>query len=170
MTAAARTATRTWRVSDSRTQVRFAVRNLGVPVHGSVALRRGEVMVDPGGAPVHARAEFELTSLDTGITRRDADLRRARFLSVDRRPVMVWSCDRFTRTPDGCWLAAGLLSVHGTATPLEVAGLAEPGDGGTLVRAAATLDRRAVGIRAPRVVVGRVVAIEIDAWLVPPAH
>jgi hypothetical protein len=107
VTAASRTATRTWRVSDSRTQVRF-------------------------------------------------------------QPLMVWTCDRFTRTADACWLAAGLLSVRGTATPLEVAGVAEPGDGGTLVRAAATLDRRAVGIRAPRIVVGRVVAIEIDAWLVPP--
>jgi polyisoprenoid-binding protein YceI len=168
VTAAARTGTTTWTVSDSRTQVRFSVRNLGIPVRGSVALRRGSVDVDADGAPVRARAEFDLDSLDTGITRRDADLRRARFLSVDRQPVMVWTCDRFTRTSDGRWLAAGTLSVRGTATPLEVAGVAEPGDGGTVVRAAAVLDRLAVGIRAPRIVVGRVVSIEIDAWLVPP--
>ena len=67
-------------------------------------------------------------------------------------------------------LAAGRLAVRGTASPLEVAGVAEPGEGGVLVRAAATLDRRAVGIRAPRVLVGRVVRIEIDAWLVPPGE
>ncbi|SDE65312.1 Polyisoprenoid-binding protein YceI [Blastococcus fimeti] len=168
MIAAARTTTQTWRVSDSRTQVRFTVRNLGIPVRGSIAVRCGEVQVDGTGAPVRVRAEFDLHSLDTGITRRDADLHSARFLSVDRQPLMVWTCDRFTRTADACWLAAGLLSVRGTATPLEVAGIAEPGDGGTLVRAAATLDRRAVGIRAPRIVVGRAVAIEIDAWLLPP--
>jgi hypothetical protein len=58
--------------------------------------------------------------------------------------------------------------VRGTATPLAVAGIAEPAEGGTVVRAAATLDRRAVGIRAPRVLVGRVVAVEIDAWLELP--
>ena len=170
MTAVARTPLRagTWAVSDSRTQVRFSVRNLGLPVQGSVALRSGEVEVDAAGAPVRARAEFDLDSLHTGSTRRDADLRRARFLSVDRQPVMVWTCDRFTRSGDGGWLAAGRLSVRGTASPLEVAGIAESADGGILVRAAATLDRLAVRIRAPRVVIGRVVRIEIDAWLVPP--
>ncbi|MBN1093156.1 YceI family protein [Blastococcus sp. TML/M2B] len=170
MTAAPRTAIRAYRVSDSRTQVRFTVRNVGIPVRGSIPVSRGEVHVDAGGAPVRARAEFELAGLDTGITRRDADLRRARFLSVDRQPVMVWSCERFTRSADGSWLAEGRLTVRGTATPLAVAGVAEPGEGGTLVRAAATLDRTAVGIRAPRLLVGRVVRIEIDAWLVPLAR
>ncbi len=169
MTAPARTPPRAgaWRVSDSRTQVRFSVRNLGVPVRGSVALSSGEVEVDAGGAPVRARAEFELDTLVTGSLRRDADLRHARFLSVDRQPVMVWTCDRFTRGVDGCWLAVGQLSVRGTACPLEVAGVAEPADGGIVVRAAATLDRLAVGIRAPRVLIGRVVRIEVDAWLLP---
>jgi polyisoprenoid-binding protein YceI len=169
VTAAVRAPVRagTWTVSDSRTQVRFSVRNLGVSVQGSVGLSCGQMEVDAGGAPVRARAEFDLASLDTGITRRDTDLRRPRFLFVDRQPVMVWSCDRFTRSAGGCWLAAGLLSVRGAASPLEVAGVAEPGDGGVLVRAAATLDRLAVGIRAPRLLIGRVVRIEIDAWLVP---
>lgn len=170
MIAAPRTpaGTRTHPVSDTRTSVRFTVRNLGLPVQGSIALSCGEIEVTDDGAPVRARAEFDLATLDTGVTRRDADLRRARFLAVDRQPVMVWTCDRFTRGDEGCWLAAGVLVVRGTATPLEVAGVAEPADGGTLVRAAATLDRRAVGIRAPRVLVGRVVRIEIDAWLAAP--
>lgn len=170
MTAAARTPVRagTWRVSDSRTQVRFTVRNLGIPVRGSIAVRYGEVQVDATGAPVRVRAEFDLDSLDTGITRRDADLRSARFLSVDRQPVMVWTCDRFTRGADGSWIAAGLLSVRGTATPVSLAAVAQEEEGGTVVRAAAVLDRKAVGIRAPRPLVGRVVRIEIDAWLVPP--
>lgn len=161
--------TRTCRVSDSRSLVRFTVRNLGIPVRGSIGLSRGEVEVDDDGTPVRARAEFALTDLDTGITRRDDDLRAPRFLAVDRHPVMVWTCERFNRSADGCWLADGLLRVRGTATPLQVAGVAEPVDGGTVVQAAATLDRRAVGIRAPRALVGRVVQVEIDAWLGPPA-
>jgi polyisoprenoid-binding protein YceI len=168
MDARPRARTATWSVSDSRTQVRFTVRNLGLPVRGSVALSHGEVEVDPDGTPVRARAEFDLASLDTGITRRDLDLRHPRFLAIDSHPVMVWTCDRFTRREDGSWLAAGTLSVRGTATPLEVTAVAEDGDGGTVVRAVAVLDRLAVGIRAPRPMIGRVVRIEIDAWLVPP--
>ena len=163
-----RVRTATWTVSDSRTQVRFSVRNLGMPVRGSVALSRGEVEVDADGAPVRVRAEFDLASLDTGIGRRDLDLRHPRFLAVDQQPVMVWTCDRFTRREDGNWLAAGTLSVRGTAAPLELTAVAEDADGATVVHAAAVLDRLAVGIRAPRAVIGRVVRIEIDAWLVPP--
>ena len=163
-----RARTATWTVSDSRTQVRFTVRNLGIPVRGSVALSHGEVEVDPDGVPVRARAEFDLATLDTGVTRRDLDLRHPRFLAVEAQPVMVWSCDRFTRREDGSWLAAGRLSVRGTATPLEVTAVEEHVDGAVIVRAAAVLDRLAVGIRAPRPVIGRVVRIEIDAWLVPP--
>jgi polyisoprenoid-binding protein YceI len=117
---------------------------------------------------VRARAEFDLASLDTGIARRDLDLRHPRFLAVDQHPVMVWTCDRFTRCEDGSWLAAGTLSVRGTSTPLELTAVAEDVDGATVVRAAAVLDRLAVGIRAPRPMIGRVVRIEIDAWLVPP--
>jgi polyisoprenoid-binding protein YceI len=163
-----RVRTDTWTVSDSRTQVRFTVRNLGMPVQGSVALSSGEVEVDADGAPVRARAEFDLTTFDTGITRRNLDLRRPRFLAVDRQSVMVWTCDRFGLRADGSWLAAGTLSVRGIATPLEVTAVAEDAGGAVVVRAAAVLDRLAVGIRAPRPVIGRAVRIEIDAWLVPP--
>lgn len=170
MTPEVRSGARTviWAVSDSRTQVRFTVRNLGIPVKGSVALSHGEVEVDPDGAPVQARAEFDLATLDTGIGRRDLDLRHPRFLAVDAQPVMVWTCNRFTRRDDGSWLAAGTLAVRGTAAPLEVTAVAEEADGAVVVRAAAVLDRLAVGIRAPRPMIGRVVRIEVDAWLVPP--
>jgi polyisoprenoid-binding protein YceI len=160
--------TAAWTVSDSRTQVRFTVRNLGMSVRGSVALSRGEVEVDPDGTPVRAHAEFDLASLHTGIARRDLDLRHPRFLAVDTHPVMVWTCDHFTRREDGSGLAAGTLSLRGTAAPLEVTAVVEDADGGTVVRAAAVLDRLAVGIRAPRAMIGRVVRIEIDAGLVPP--
>jgi hypothetical protein len=32
----------------------------------------------------------------------------------------------------------------------------------------AVLDRRAVGIRAPRLLIGRTVTVTVDAWLAPP--
>ena len=38
-------------------------------------------------------------------------------------------------------------------------------DGWVRVRATASLDRTAVGIRAPRFLIGRIVQIEVDAWL-----
>jgi polyisoprenoid-binding protein YceI len=156
----------TWPVSDSRTRVTFAVRNFGRPVHGSVACRTGEVEVDRTGAPRRVSAELDLDSVATGIARRDADLRKPWLLDTDRHPVMTWTADRFTRDDDGRWTAEGVLQVRGTSAPVTVTGHAELLPGGWVrVRGTAALDRTAVGIRAPRMLIGRRVGIGIDAWL-----
>jgi polyisoprenoid-binding protein YceI len=158
----------TWVVSDGRTRVGFSVGNLGRVAHGSVACSWGEVELDPGGTPLRARAELDLTSLDTGVARRDADLRKPWLLDIDRHPVMRWSADRFAPAADGGWTADGVLSVRGTSTPLAVTGwpeATEPDGRCIRVRATGTLDRTAVGVRAPSFVIGRTVTVVIDAWL-----
>ncbi|WP_448627937.1 YceI family protein [Geodermatophilus sp. URMC 64] len=161
----------TWTVSDSRTRVTFTVSaSFGRPAHGSVACQGGQVRIDAAGTPVRVRAECDLESLDTGIARRDADLRKPRFLDIDRNPAMTWSADRFTRTDDGRWEAHGELHVRGTSAPLTLVGGPEAAapDGAWLrVRATGTLDRRAVGIRAPAFLIGTTVRIDVEAWLTP---
>ena len=159
----------TWSVSDSRTRVTFSVRNLGRPMLGSVACAWGELEVDGAGAPVRAAAELDLGSVDTGISKRDADLHKPWLLDIDRHPTMAWSADRFTRHDDGRWSAEGVLQVRGTSAPLTVTGAAELLPGGWVrVRAAGTLDRRAVGIRAPQFLIGAAVEVDVDAWLSCP--
>lgn len=159
--------TGTWVVSDSRTRVGFTVANLGRPVHGTVACSHGEVRIAEDGTPRSVWAELDLDSLDTGIARRDTDLRKPRLLDIDRAPVMTWRAQRFTR--EGAdWVGEGRLGVRGTSAPLSVRGSVEAGPGGgwLRVRASALLDRTAVGIRAPRVLIGRSILIDVDAWLV----
>ena len=163
-----RTDAGTWSVSDSRTQLGFAVGNLGRTVHGTLPCSWGDVVVDASGTPVRARVGIDLRGVATGIDRRDADLRGPRFLDVDRHPTMTWTADRFTRESDGGWTATGTLSLRGTHAPLAVTGRVEsvdPAGGAVRVLATAVLDRTAVGIRVPAVLVGRRVDITIDAWL-----
>ena len=166
----ARPAAGTWAVSDSRTRVTFSVGNFAGTAHGSVACSWGRVEIGADGAPQRVRAELDLDSLDTGIAKRDADLRKPRFLDIDRDPTMIWAADRFTRSDDGSWTADGDLCVRGTSTRLALVGGPESAspDGSWLrVRATGELDRTAVGIRVPSVVVGRTVRIAVDAWLTP---
>jgi len=155
----------TWRVSDSRTRVAFAVRNFGLVVHGTVACASGEVELDADGSPVRAFARIDLESVDTGIARRDLDLRKPRLLDIDRHPVMTWSADRFTPTVDGAWRAEGVLAVRGTSAPLVLTGTPEPEGEWLRIRATGELDRTTVGIRVPSMVIGRSIAITVDAWL-----
>jgi polyisoprenoid-binding protein YceI len=156
-----------WTVSDSRTRVTFSVGKLGRQAHGSVACSWGDLRLDADGRPVAVRAELDLNSLDTGIAKRDADLRKPRLLDIDRHPTMTWAADRFTPRDDGSWTAEGELSVRGTSAPLPVVGVAETDGPWLKVRASGELDRRSVGIRAPSVFIGRTVRIELEAWLTP---
>ena len=157
----------TWAVSDSRTRVTFSVGNLGKQAHGSVACSWGELRLDADGRPAAVHAELDLNSLDTGIAKRDRDLRKARLLDIDRQPTMTWRADRFLRGEDGSWTAEGVLSVRGTSAPLPVVGVAETEGPWLRVRASGELDRTAVGIRAPSWLIGRTVRIELEAWLTP---
>ena len=160
----------TWTVSDSRTRVSFSVGHLGRRVHGSVALAWGELRVSADGVPVGVRAELDLAGLDTGVARRDRDLRKPHLLDIDRHPTMSWRADRFSRADDGSWTAHGELRVRGTSAPLAVVGTPESAalDGTWMrVRARAVLDRTTVGLRVPALIIGRTVQIEIDAWLTP---
>lgn len=155
-----------WTVSDSRTRVTFAVRNFGKPVQGAVTCGWGEVEVGETSDPVRVVAELDLGSIDTGIARRDADLRKPGLLDIDRHPTMTWTCDSFAPEDDGRWTADGVVHLRGTSAPLRVSATAESRpDGWLRIRGTATLDRRAVGIRAPRFLIGRVVEIDVDAWL-----
>jgi polyisoprenoid-binding protein YceI len=166
----ARLAAGIWTVSDSRTRVSFSVGNLGKRAHGTVTCSWGELRLDATGRPAAVRAELDLNSLDTGIAKRDKDLRKPRLLDIDRQPTMGFAADRFAPADDGSWTAVGVLSVRGTTAELAVTATPELAEGGWLrVRGHAVLDRTAVGIRAPSVFIGRTVEIAVDAWLAPTA-
>jgi polyisoprenoid-binding protein YceI len=161
-----------WLAIVDRTTARFTVSNLGFKVvHGSVAVTRGEVEVDPSGVPVGVRAELDLDSIDTGIPRRDLDLRKRTLLDIDENPVMTYTADSITPDPMG-WCADGVLSLRGTSCPLVLSGavLADSTGDAVHVVATARLDRTAVGVRAPSLMIGRTVTITIDAWLAGPGR
>jgi polyisoprenoid-binding protein YceI len=158
-----------WTVDPARIRAGFAVGNLGKVVEGSIRVVSGEVEVDDAGRPVRIHAELDLAGIDTGNARRDADLRKPRLLDIDAHPTMTYSSDDVR--PEGAgWRADGVLALRGTSCPLTVTGTAEAGStpGTVAVTGAATLDRTAVGIRAPRLMIGRTVTITVDGQLTAP--
>ena len=158
-----------WTVRSDRTTVGFAVRDLGLTVRGRIPCTAGALTVEDAGRPVMLTAELALDGIDTGIRRRDADLRKPRFLDVDNHPTMTFRCTDFRETADG-WAADGTLGVRGTSCPLTLSGSGEPDSTAGMLHltATATLDRRATGLRAPRLLIGHQVRISIDTWLDAP--
>jgi polyisoprenoid-binding protein YceI len=156
-----------WTALPDRSSATFAVGNLGVKVvHGSISVVAGALDVDGQGRPVAVRAELDLRTIDTGIPKRDADLRKPALLDIDAHPVLAFSCTD-VRPDDAGWRAEGRLSARGTSCPLTVTGtVVEDSPAGTAhVQGTAVLDRTALGMRAPRLMIGRLITITVDAWL-----
>ena len=165
MTAVGAAAT-TWQVDAEESTAAFVVGNLGVrQVRGTVPVLSGTITTDGAGQVVGVRAVLGASGVDTGNDRRDRDLRAPRLLGVEQAPT--WSFVSDGVAPDGeGWRVSGLLTVRRPCpVVLQVAPAEHLPDGGLRVRATTSLDRRDAGVRAPRVLVGRRVAVELDAVL-----
>lgn len=156
----------TWSVLVDRTTASFQVRQLGlIRVRGTIAVTDGNVTV-ASGRPVAATASLEAASAQTGIKKRDVDLLGRRFFSAAAHPaILVRVGDVRPDGPD--WTAAATITVAGGQAPLalRLERAAAEGDGTLRVRATGVLDRRDTRIGAPRWLIGRWVAVDVDATL-----
>lgn len=155
-----------WTVRAEQAVATFTVRNLGfVRVHGGFTATSGSVTV-AGGVPVSAAATLDAASVRTGSAKRDADLGAPRFLDTARHPAI--GVRTIAVVPDGDgWRAAAVLTVAGGDAPLElrVVRRPAPGPGTVRIRATGVLDRRDTPLRAPRLLIGRWIAVEVEATL-----
>ncbi|MGA8463061.1 MAG: YceI family protein, partial [Trebonia sp.] len=104
------------------------------------------------------------TSADRVACSRDNDLRKPRFLDLDRYPAMTFAADGITASPAG-WQVTGTLAVRGTSVRLAGDAAASSQDGSATVTAHTRLDRRALGIRAPGIMIGHTIDITVTAAL-----
>jgi hypothetical protein len=81
--------------------------------------------------------------------------------------VLTYAAEEFELGPQG-WCATGVLGARGTTCPVTVLGVpagAEDPTGALHLVGTAVVDRTALGIRAPRLAIGREVSVVVDAWL-----
>ena len=166
-----------WAVEPRSSTAAFAVRNFGVrTVHGIVPILDATVVTGnapadgrpalPTGLPVvtAVRMTVNLAGIDTANNRRDNDLRGRHLLDTEHHPHLIFDCTDVREGPDG-WQLAGTLTAHGRSAPVTVHAALTAGPVRDLltVRATTTFDRRALGIRAPRLMIGFEVAVEVSA-------
>lgn len=153
-----------WELVPSRSWAEFTVRNWGlVTVRGRVPVLRCEVQLSEDGAVGRVRAELALAGLDTHNARRDRDLAKPSLLDLGRYPVLHFDGGPVEQGPSGLALP-GLVSAHGASVPVRLTvDVADVEDRRLTVRATTELDRRDLGIRAPQVMIGHRIGVEISA-------
>jgi polyisoprenoid-binding protein YceI len=153
-----------WTVDPAHSTATFRVRSLGRTVTGNVPITEGTMDIDESGRPRAISGSLDLDAIDTGNPRRDKDLRKPRFLDLDRYPAMTFAADSITASPAG-WQVTGTLAVRGTSVRLAGDSAVSPHDESATVTAHTRLDRRALGIRAPAIMIGHAIDITVTAAL-----
>jgi polyisoprenoid-binding protein YceI len=154
-----------WEFVSSLTCAGFAVRNFGVKtVRGQLPVRSAWIDVDESGRPAGMHATVDVAGIDTGNARRDRDLRGPRLLDVAQYPVLTFDSSAIERVGDTEWIVTGRLAGHGMHVEVSMqVQITSTHDGGIAVRAVTEFDREALGVKAPRFLIGRRVAVDISA-------
>jgi polyisoprenoid-binding protein YceI len=170
-----------WQIDPDHTRVQFAVSHMRTStVRGRFNKTTGKVKWD-GRDFASASVEIvaDVASIDTGVPNRDAHLRTADFMLVDKYPTITFKSVKIEPAGPGRLWMTGNLTIRGVTKQvvLDVAGPSKPvkGPDGAIhvgASATATIDRRDFGIRWNRVLeaggllVGFDVAITIDIEIV----
>ncbi|WP_085813293.1 YceI family protein [Geoanaerobacter pelophilus] len=116
----------TWNIDPEHSSAQFKVRHLMVShVKGGFGKVSGVVTIDDKDlAKSRVTAVIDTASIDSGVAKRDAHLKSADFLDVEKYPTMTFSSTRIDKKGDGMLRMTGNLTLHGVTRPvvLEVEG------------------------------------------------
>ena len=107
--------TTTWNIDPVHTTVEFKVRHMMITnVKGHFKLASGVMTVDEADITrSHVEASIDAASIDTREPDRDAHLRSAEFLEVERFPRLTFTSTRVSRAGQGNLEVEGDLTIHG---------------------------------------------------------
>jgi len=179
--AAAAARAETWNIDPAHTTVEFSVRHMMISnVKGQFEKVSGTIAAN-GNDPnsVQISAIIDATSINTRVEKRDAHLKSAAFLDVDKYPTITFKSTKVEPEAPNKWKVTGDLTLHGVTKPVvlevETAAPIKDPTGKTRVGASATteIDRKDFGVvwnkplETGGVLVGDEVsiAIEVEAVL-----
>ena len=174
----------TWTLDPAHTSVEFSVRHLMITtVKGRFAGVAGTVVLDEADPTASAAdVTIDAASVDTRVEQRDAHLRSADFLDVDRYPVITFKTRRVTPATRGSFQVVGDLTIHGVSREVVLDARAEgraadPWGGQRAAFSATTKIKRSdygltwnQALEAGGVVVGDELTITLDAQLIQQAE
>lgn len=112
----------TYTIDASHSHATFTVRHMMISnVRGEFSQLEGELSYDPAKPEASTvRVSIDAKSINTHEEKRDAHLRSADFLDVEKFPTLSFVSTGVTRTEDGL-AVAGELTLHGVTKPVTLA-------------------------------------------------
>ena len=110
----------TYQLNSSEAAVVFEINNMGVAVDGSLSNPTGTVIFDPADlSNSSVSATVDVSTIDTGISARDKDLKKEEYFDVEKYPTIRFRSTSITKTNSG-YQASGKLTIKGTTKNVSV--------------------------------------------------
>lgn len=113
----------TWRIDPDHTSIQFTVRHMMISnVKGVFHKFTGQFEIDDRDiTKTSAGAVIDVASIDTGIVKRDDDLRSPNFFDAAKYPTMTFASKKITRTGPNRFTMTGDLTIHGITREVALA-------------------------------------------------
>lgn len=151
-----------WTVVPDASRAGFRVRDKVVGhAAGTIPVRSGAVRLGSAGSVESARLELDVVGIDTGNAHRDRDLRKPHFLAAAEHPTIVVEVGSAAADAAG-WSAAATVTARGATAPVDLTVTLESADeASATVTVTGRLDRRALQMKVPTVIVGRIIELDV---------
>jgi polyisoprenoid-binding protein YceI len=137
-----------WQVDYGKSQVRFVIRQMNVPMEGGFSRFAVQASFDPA-KPESARfrVDLDMASIDTGSPDGDSEVRRPLWFDMARYPKAYFVSRSVTKLADGRYSATGELSIKGRSRVIAVPfGLTRQAHGAWLAEGRLPVSRADYGI------------------------
>src|SRR5947209_8217993 len=112
----------TYNIDPAHSGAQFTVRHMMITnVRGGFKKITGAVVHDPEN-PAHSgvQADIDAASISTNDDQRDAHLRSADFLDVEKYPTITFRSTTVEPAGEGEWKVVGDLTIHGVTKPVQL--------------------------------------------------
>jgi polyisoprenoid-binding protein YceI len=114
-------APRDWQVDYPRSQIRFVIQQMNVPVEGGVNRFSASARFDPAKPESGVfRVELDMASVDTGTPDGDGEARRPLWFDVGRHPRATFVSRSVQKQAEGRYQATGDLTLKGRSKAVNV--------------------------------------------------
>jgi polyisoprenoid-binding protein YceI len=113
--------TSTWKIDPPHSGAEFSIRHMGLSnVHGKFGNVNGTILLDDKDfTRSSVNATVDVTTVDTGVTKRDDHLKSADFFEVAKYPTMTFVSKKITASGDD-YHVIGDLTLHGVTKSVDL--------------------------------------------------
>jgi polyisoprenoid-binding protein YceI len=113
--------TSTWKIDTPHSGAEFSIRHMGLSnVHGKFGNVNGTILLDDKDfTKSSVNATVDVTTVDTGVTKRDDHLKSADFFEVAKYPTMTFVSKKITASGDD-YHVIGDLTLHGVTKSVDL--------------------------------------------------